>query len=186
MNFISIFYFFIRFAIIFFSAVIILSPYSIFALLSLILLFASLSMLFISISANFIGMLLLVIYLGAISVIFLLFIMVVNQKQNTLSKLNLLTINNIMKCSLLIIFPISSLFCNNFIEKNNMNYFSLNEIGVILYEKYLPIFQSSGILLLVSIIGSIIILKFRNIQGSNVKYISGNNILYANEVIKDE
>ena len=134
----------------------------------LILDFISVGCLFIMVGAEFLGMILLIVYVGAVAVLFLFVVMMLNiteqiKKQSTRKGF----INNISVGSLagLIIFfellvviggwkykgsfsPISS-------QNINFNISNTHALGNVLYTEYIHLFQISGIILLVAMIGAI-------------------------------
>ena len=145
----------------------------------LILDFISISCLFIMIGAEFLGMIMLIVYVGAVAVLFLFVVMMLNvaqQKNQWFSARESskhipvgLIISVIIFFELIIVIggwkykpdlvPAMSLA----IDKETSN---THAIGNILYTDYIHIFQLSGMVLLVAMIGAIV-LTFR--QRSGVK-----------------
>jgi NADH-quinone oxidoreductase subunit J len=152
----------------------------------LILDFISISCLFIMIGAEFLGMIMLIVYVGAVAVLFLFVVMMLNvaQQKNQwfLSKTSSRHIPIGLIISLIIFFELIIViggwkYKPDLIEPTNM----INEIsnthslGQVLYTDYIHIFQISGMILLVSMIGAIV-LTYRKREGvkkqSYVKQIS--------------
>ena len=145
----------------------------------LILDFISISCLFIMIGAEFLGMIMLIVYVGAVAVLFLFVVMMLNvaqQKNQWFSARESskhipvgLIISVIIFFELIIVIggwkykpdlvSAMSLNINNDISNTH-------SIGYVLYSDYIHIFQLSGMILLVAMIGAIV-LTFR--QRSGVK-----------------
>ena len=172
------FYFFSLIAII--SAIMVtVSKNTVHSVFFLILDFISISCLFIMIGAEFLGMIMLIVYVGAVAVLFLFVVMMLNvaqQKNQWFSARESskhipvgLIISVIIFFELIIVIggwkykpdlvPAMSLA----IDKETSN---THAIGNILYTDYIHIFQLSGMVLLVAMIGAIV-LTFR--QRSGVK-----------------
>ena len=142
----------------------------------LILDFISISCLFIMIGAEFLGMIMLIVYVGAVAVLFLFVVMMLNvaQQKNQwfISEENSGHIPVGLLISAIIFFELiiviggwkykPDLFeISNKIPKEISNTHSL---GQILYTDYIHIFQISGMILLVAMIGAIV-LTFRQREG---------------------
>ncbi len=143
----------------------------------LILDFISISCLFIMIGAEFIGMMMLIVYVGAVAVLFLFVVMmlnVANQKNEWFgSAINSshipmgLLVSVVIFMELLIVLG-GWKFKPNVISSSsiivNQNISNTHSIGNILYTDYIHIFQLSGMILLVAMIGAIV-LTFRKRSG---------------------
>ena len=142
----------------------------------LILDFISISCLFIMIGAEFLGMIMLIVYVGAVAVLFLFVVMMLNvaQQKNQwfISMENSGHIPVGLLISVIIFFELiiviggwkykPDLFeANNLITNEITNTHSL---GQVLYTDYIHIFQISGMILLVAMIGAIV-LTFRQREG---------------------
>jgi NADH-quinone oxidoreductase subunit J len=143
----------------------------------LILDFISISCLFIMIGAEFLGMIMLIIYVGAVAVLFLFVVMMLNvaqQKNQWFSAKESskhipvgLIISTIIFFELIIVIGgwkykpdlVSSMSLN--IDSSISN---THAIGYVLYTDYIHIFQLSGMILLVAMIGAIV-LTFRKRSG---------------------
>jgi len=143
----------------------------------LILDFISISCLFIMIGAEFLGMIMLIIYVGAVAVLFLFVVMMLNvaqQKNQWFSARESskhipigLIISTIIFFELIIVIGgwkykpdlVSSMSLN--IDNSISN---THAIGFVLYTDYIHIFQLSGMILLVAMIGAIV-LTFRKRSG---------------------
>ncbi len=154
----------------------------------LILDFISISCLFIMIGAEFLGMIMLIVYVGAVAVLFLFVVMMLNvaQQKNQwfLSKSSSrhipigLIISAIIFFELIIVvggwkYKPELLELNNYSLSNDIS--NTHSLGSVLYTDYIHIFQLSGMILLVAMIGAIV-LTFRQRKGvkkqSYIKQIS--------------
>ena len=154
----------------------------------LILDFISVSCLFIMIGAEFLGMIMLIVYVGAVAVLFLFVVMMLNvaQQKNQwfISKESSKHIPIGMIISAVIFFELiiviggwkykPDLFdINN--SLNSLSESNTHSIGLVLYTDYIHVFQISGMILLVAMIGAIV-LTFRKRSGvktqSYIKQIS--------------
>ena len=154
----------------------------------LILDFISISCLFIMIGAEFLGMIMLIVYVGAVAVLFLFVVMMLNvaqQKNQWFSSEESskhipvgLIISTLIFVELIIVvggwkYKTDLFDINNSIEINNIS--NTHSLGQVLYTYYIHIFQISGMILLVAMIGAIV-LTFRKRVGvktqSYIKQIS--------------
>ena len=143
----------------------------------LILDFITISCLFIMIGAEFLGMIMLIVYVGAVAVLFLFVVMMLNVAQqkkdwftSTESSKHIpigVLISVIIFFELIVVIGgwkfkpgiVSSISLPLNIEVTNTH-----EIGNVLYTDYIHLFQLSGIILLVAMIGAIV-LTFRERHG---------------------
>ena len=158
----------------------------------LILDFITISCLFIMIGAEFLGMIMLIVYVGAVAVLFLFVVMMLNvaQQKNQwfestsgYSHMPIgLIIGTVIFLELIIVVGgwkhkpdlLSAKLIN--IDQNITN---THSIGNILYTDYIHLFQLSGMILLVAMIGAIV-LTFRKRSGikrqSYIRQISREKI----------
>ena len=143
----------------------------------LILDFVSISCLFIMIGAEFLGMIMLIVYVGAVAVLFLFVVMMLNvaQQKNQwfVSKDSSRHIPIGLLISVIIFFELiiviggwkykPDLFnsTKSSLENGVSNTHSL---GQVLYTDYIHVFQISGMILLIAMIGAIV-LTFRQREG---------------------
>ena len=144
----------------------------------LILDFISISCLFIMIGAEFLGMIMLIVYVGAVAVLFLFVVMMLNVAQQKNQWFNSesttsshipvgLIISTIIFFELIIVVggwkykPELSNLNTTQISNEISNTHSL---GQVLYTDYIHIFQISGMILLIAMIGAIV-LTFRRREG---------------------
>jgi NADH-quinone oxidoreductase subunit J len=114
------------------------------------------AILFISLNFEFIGLLFIIIYVGAIVILFLFALMTINNLEfHSDSKLSILKKITAVFLSILALFAIIKLFNNqkiNIVELD-VNFNEIKEIGRALYGKYMIEFLSLGLFMLVSIVG---------------------------------
>ena len=154
----------------------------------LILDFISISCLFIMIGAEFLGMIMLIVYVGAVAVLFLFVVMMLNvaQQKNqwfagqaTSKHIPIgLIISTLIFVEIIIViggwkYKPEIFDINNSITQISVS--NTHSLGQILYTDYIHIFQISGMILLVAMIGAIV-LTFRQRAGvkkqSYIKQIS--------------
>jgi len=155
----------------------------------LILDFISISCLFIMIGAEFLGMIMLIVYVGAVAVLFLFVVMMLNVAQqknqwflSSQSSRHIpigLIISTIIFFELIIVIGgwkyKPELFENIKSTSSFEGVSNTHSLGEILYTDYIHVFQISGMILLVAMIGAIV-LTFRQREGikkqSYIKQIS--------------
>ena len=143
----------------------------------LILDFISISCLFIMIGAEFLGMIMLIVYVGAVAVLFLFVVMMLNvaQQKNQWfaseeSSKHIpvgLIISTIIFFELIIVIGGWKYKPDLFDLNNAVNNYSISNthsLGQVLYTDYVHVFQISGMILLVAMIGAIV-LTFRQRKG---------------------
>ena len=174
----SIFFYIFSLIAIIASIMVTLSKNTVHSVFFLILDFISISCLFIMIGAEFLGMIMLIVYVGAVAVLFLFVVMMLNvaQQKNELfvkaKDSNHIPIGLIV--SIIIFFElivviggwkhkpqIVESFSTVGINLTNSN---THSIGQVLYTDYIHLFQLSGMILLVAMIGAIV-LTFRKRSG---------------------
>jgi len=143
----------------------------------LILDFISISCLFIMIGAEFLGMIMLIVYVGAVAVLFLFVVMMLNvaQQKNQwlLSEASSGHIPVGLIISALIFFELiiviggwkykPDLFNSTNLDVSD-KVSNTHSLGQILYTDYIHVFQISGMILLIAMIGAIV-LTFRQREG---------------------
>ena len=143
----------------------------------LILDFISISCLFIMIGAEFLGMIMLIVYVGAVAVLFLFVVMTLNvaQQKNQwfLSKSSSKHIPLGLIISAVIFFELIIVvggwkYKPDLINPTNLPLVDENtnthSLGQVLYTDYIHIFQISGMILLIAMIGAIV-LTYRQREG---------------------
>ena len=184
----SIFFYFFSIVAIISAIMVTVSKNTVHSVFFLILDFISISCLFIMIGAEFLGMIMLIVYVGAVAVLFLFVVMMLNvaqQKnqwflaQETSGHIPVgLIISVIIFVELIIVvggwkYKPDLLNSNSFAVTNDIS--NTHSLGQILYTDYIHVFQISGMILLVAMIGAIV-LTYRYREGvkrqSYIKQIS--------------
>ena len=173
--------FFLPMLILFLSIFVVLSSNPVYALVSLIIVFFCTAMFLLSINVNFLAMIYLIIYIGAIAILFLFVIMMFNlrelkKKSTEMNDYSLLSISFFFY--FFILWKFYSLILNQtvtyiqydkyfnyFVTNNfdNLQYFLTYQhvdsllFGTLLYEYYAFLFILASLLLLSSMLGSIIL-----------------------------
>jgi NADH-quinone oxidoreductase subunit J len=173
----SIFFYTFAFIAIVAAVMVTVSKNTVHSVFFLILDFISVSCLFIMIGAEFLGMMMLIVYVGAVAVLFLFVVMMLNvaQQNNPLINSNEnsshipvgLIISLIIFFELIIVIggwkfkPDLVTSASLLVDQNVTN---THSIGSVLYTDYIHVFQLSGMILLVAMIGAIV-LTFRHRPG---------------------
>ena len=164
----SLFFYFFSSIAVFSSIMVTVSRNTVYSVFFLILVFVSVSILFIMIGAEFLGMIMLIVYVGAVAVLFLFVVMMLNITEQITKRttrrglVNNISIGSIVGfiifLELLVVFggwkykgsyvPLSS-------SRVNLDLSNTHALGNILYTDYIHLFQISGMILLVSMIGAI-------------------------------
>ena len=164
----SLFFYFFSTIAVFSSIMVTISRNTVYSVFFLILVFVTISILFIMIGAEFLGMIMLILYVGAVAVLFLFVVMMLNVTQKQIKFFKKKSIINNKSVGLIIgiiIFlelviavggwkykdtfvPLSSI-------DPNLNISNTHALGNILYTDYIHLFQISGMILLVAMIGAI-------------------------------
>jgi len=164
----SLFFYFFSTIAVFASIMVTVSRNAVYSVFFLILVFISISILFIMIGAEFLGMIMLIVYVGAVSVLFLFVVMMLNiTEQLTKPSSRKGLINNISVGSIVgaIIFLELLVVVGGWKYKGtfvplsainlNLDISNTHALGNILYTDYIHLFQISGMILLVAMIGAI-------------------------------
>ena len=141
----------------------------------LILDFISVSCLFIMVGAEFLGMILLIVYVGAVAVLFLFVVMMLNvaeQKQSWFIGQKTTHLPTGLIVSLLILLELLVVVGGWKYKEDLMSSSTLvlsevsntHQLGLVMYTDYILFFQIAGIILLLSMIGAIL-LTFRERTG---------------------
>ena len=190
MVFHSIFFYFFSVIAIFSSLMVITSRSTINSVFFLILDFISVGCLFIMVGAEFLGMILLIVYVGAVAVLFLFVVMMLNvaqQKQSWFVGQKSTHIPSGLIVSVLILLELLVVVGGWKYKENIMSSANLvidpavtntHSIGSVMYTDYILYFQLSGVILLLSMVGAII-LTYR--KRENVKTQS-----YLKQISRDK
>ena len=173
----SIFFYTFSLIAIFSAIMVVASKNTVHSVFFLILDFISISCLFIMIGAEFLGMIMLIVYVGAVAVLFLFVVMMLNVAQqknqwfvstsdNTHIPIGLL-ISVVIFFELVIVvggWKYKPDLLSSVSVGINQNITNTHAIGNILYTDYIHLFQLSGMILLVAMIGAIV-LTYRKRSG---------------------
>jgi NADH-quinone oxidoreductase subunit J len=172
----TIFFYFFSIITVGSALMVIVSKNTVHAVFFLILDFISVGCLFIMIGAEFLGMIMLIVYVGAVAVLFLFVVMMLNvaeQKQSWFRGLKSTHIPVGLIVSIIILSEVLVViggwkYKANFISTNsiavNSNFSNTHQLGSVLYTDYIYLFQIAGIILLLSMIGAIV-LTYRKREG---------------------
>ena len=170
------FYFFSIIAIV--SAIfVIVSRNTVHAVFFLILDFISIGCLFIMIGAEFLGMMMLIVYVGAVAVLFLFVVMLMNVTDQKLSWFRGtkksghiptgLIVGSVILLELIVIvggWQYRDTFSETQFLSFDKNFTNTHLIGNVMYTDYIHLFQISGIILLLAMVGAIV-LVYRKKEG---------------------
>ncbi len=184
----SIFFYFFSIIAIFSSLMVITSRSTVNSVFFLILDFISVGCLFIMVGAEFLGMIILIVYVGAVAVLFLFVVMMLNvseQKQSWFIGKKSTHLPTGLIVSVLIFLELLVVvggwkYKDNLMSSSTLNISNISnthQLGLVMYTEYILYFQIAGIILLLSMIGAIL-LTFRERPGvkkqSYLKQISRN------------
>ena len=173
----AIFFYFFSIIAVFSAIMVIASKNTVHSVFFLILDFISISCLFIMIGAEFLGMVMLIVYVGAVAVLFLFVVMMLNVAQQKdewfkgkifTSHIPFGTLISIIIFLELIIVIGGWKYKPNLIETSSIqidnNFTNTHALGNVIYTDYIHLFQLAGLILLVAMIGAIV-LTYRKREG---------------------
>jgi len=172
----TIFFYFFSIITVGSALMVIASKNTVHAVFFLILDFISVGCLFIMIGAEFLGMIMLIVYVGAVAVLFLFVVMMLNvaeQKQSWFRGLKSTHIPVGLIVSIIILLEVLVViggwkYKENFISTDSIivdsNLSNTHQLGSVLYTDYIYLFQIAGIILLLSMVGAIV-LTYRKREG---------------------
>ena len=171
----SVFFYFFSVIAIFSSLMVITSRNTVNSVFFLILDFISVGCLFIMVGAEFLGMIILIVYVGAVAVLFLFVVMMLNvaeQKQSWFIGKKSTHLPTGLIVSILIFLELlvvvggwkykKDLMSSSTLSISNIS--NTHQLGLVMYTDYILYFQLAGIILLLSMIGAIL-LTFRKRPG---------------------
>tara|TARA_Y100001970_G_scaffold234695_1_gene293238 strand:+ start:1197 stop:1826 length:630 start_codon:yes stop_codon:yes gene_type:complete len=165
----TFFFYFFSIIAIFSALMVITSRNTINSVFFLILDFISVGCLFIMIGAEFLGMILLIVYVGAVAVLFLFVVMMLNVAQQKQSWFIGKKSNHIPTGTLVGVLIFLELlvvvggwkYKDNVVSSSkliiNDEVSNTHQIGSVMYTDYILFFQLSGVILLLSMIGAILL-----------------------------
>ena len=173
----AVFFYFFSIIAILSAIMVVVSRNTVHAVFFLILDFVSIASLFIMIGAEFLGMMMIIVYVGAVAVLFLFVVMLMNVSEQKLSWFRGtkksghipvgLIVGSVILLELVVIVG-GWKYRNNFSETKflsfDTNFTNTHLIGNVMYTEYIHLFQISGIILLLSMVGAIV-LTYRKREG---------------------
>lgn len=178
----SLFFYFFSIITVFSAIMVIISKNTIYSVFFLILVFVSVSILFIMIGAEFLGMIMLIVYVGAVAVLFLFVVMMLNiveqvtRRSSRKGFINYISVGSIVGVIIfleLLVVIGGWKYKGTFIPLSDINInvdlSNTHVLGNILYTDYIHLFQIAGMILLVAMIGAITLTfsKRENIKRQN-------------------
>ena len=178
----SLFFYFFSIITVFSAIMVIISKNTIYSVFFLILVFVSVSILFIMIGAEFLGMIMLIVYVGAVAVLFLFVVMMLNiveqvtRRSSRKGFINYISVGSIVGAIIfleLLVVIGGWKYKGTFIPLSDINInvdlSNTHVLGNILYTDYIHLFQIAGMILLVAMIGAITLTfsKRENIKRQN-------------------
>ena len=164
----SLFFYFFSTIAVFAATMVIVSRNTVYSVFFLILVFISIAILFIMIGAEFLGMIMLIVYVGAVAVLFLFVVMMLNINEKLTERssrkgfVNNISVGSIVGAIIfleLLVVVGGWKYKGTFVLLSDIN---LNQgisnthaLGNVLYTDYIHLFQISGMILLVAMIGAI-------------------------------
>ena len=178
----SLFFYFFSIITVFSAIMVTISKNTIYSVFFLILVFVSVSILFIMIGAEFLGMIMLIVYVGAVAVLFLFVVMMLNIVEQVIKRssrkgfINYISVGSIVGAIIfleLLVVIGGWKYKGTFIPLSDINInvdlSNTHVLGNILYTDYIHLFQIAGMILLVAMIGAITLTfsKRENIKRQN-------------------
>jgi len=181
----SLFFYFFSIIAVFAAVMVTVSRNTVYSVFFLILVFISISILFIMIGAEFLGMIMLIVYVGAVAVLFLFVVMMLNiTEQVTKRSSRRGLINNISIGSIVGVIIFLELlvvvggwkYKGTFVPLSatnlNLDISNTHALGNVLYTDYIHLFQISGMILLVSMIGAITVTFSKRVNIKRQSYFA--------------
>ncbi len=173
----ALFFYFFSIIAILSAIMVIVSRNTVHAVFFLILDFISIASLFILIGAEFLGMMMVIVYVGAVAVLFLFVVMLLNVSEQKLSWFRGyrktkhipigLAVGAVILLELIVVVG-GWKYRDTFSETEFLNFdkdfTNTHAIGNVMYTEYIHLFQISGLILLLSMIGAIV-LTYRKREG---------------------
>ena len=173
----ALFFYFFSIIAILSAIMVIVSRNTVHAVFFLILDFISIATLFILIGAEFLGMMMIIVYVGAVAVLFLFVVMLLNVSEQKLSWFRGsrktkhipigLAVGAVILLELIVVVG-GWKYRDTFSETKFLNFekdfTNTHAIGNVMYTEYIHLFQISGLILLLSMIGAIV-LTYRKREG---------------------
>ena len=165
-----LFFVFFKFAILFSAICVVLARNPIYSVLFLVLVFCNSAGLLILLGAEFLAFVFVVVYVGAIAVLFLFVVMMINFKMIELNRSMLSYFHLSAYLIIIVSLELSLILFNDYVPDVSYAslaytnwvdiFFSISNIkalGTLLYTHYVLLFILSGFILLVAMLGSIVL-----------------------------
>ena len=187
-------FFFFSFVIILSSLLVVFSTNPVHSVLFLIFTFFNSAIIFLILNAEFLAMTLLIVYVGAVAVLFLFVVMMLDISESLIKDGFLkyfpfgLLLISIFFLELYMIFnadnlPIPSEIKISLTDLMELGITNTESIGLFLYTDYFIIFQISGFLLLLAMIGAIVLAQSDNQNQRRISVFKQKNV-DKNDIIK--
>ena len=173
----ALFFYFFSIIAILSAIMVIVSRNTVHAVFFLILDFISIASLFILIGAEFLGMMMIIVYVGAVAVLFLFVVMLLNVSEQKLSWFRGsrktkhipigLAVGAVILLELIVVvggWQYRDTFSETKFLIFEKDFTNTHAIGNVMYTEYIHLFQISGLILLLSMIGAIV-LTYRKREG---------------------
>ena len=180
----AIFFYFFSIVAVISAIMVTVSKNTVHSVFFLILDFISISCLFIMIGAEFLGMIMLIVYVGAVAVLFLFVVMMLNVAQQQNQWFNSkessghipigLIISTIIFFELIIVvggWKYKPELSDPNIAQLSNEISNTHSLGQVLYTDYIHVFQISGMILLVAMIGAIVLTFRRRVGVKTQSYL---------------
>ncbi len=158
-------FWFFAFLMLVFGAAVVINRNPIASALSLVICFMGLSALFMSLDAFFIGIIQVLVYAGAVMVLFLFIIMLLDLRAENLRKINYVTVAGGVAVTVVFFVQICLVVAQlgaakqPFPELTSAKTDDVHNIGLLLFTNYNLPFQIIGVLVLVATIGVVVLSK---------------------------
>ena len=183
----SLFFYLFSFIITACAVMVISSRNPVHSVLFLILAFFNSGALFVILGAEFLAMMLVIVYVGAVAVLFLFVVMMLNINFSKIKEgfQKYFPIGSLIGFILFIEIILMVFSGDLLVNKNNKlidNIPNTHKIGSLLYTEYIYVFQLSGLILLVAMVGAIV-LTLRDRPGVKKQDIISQNTRKVSDVI---
>ena len=183
----SFFFYLFSFIITACAVMVISSRNPVHSVLFLILAFFNSGALFVILGAEFLAMMLVIVYVGAVAVLFLFVVMMLNINFSKIKEgfQKYFPIGSLIGFILFIEIILMIFSGDLLVNKNNVlneNIPNTHKIGSLLYTEYIYVFQLSGLILLVAMVGAIV-LTLRDRPGVKKQDIISQNTRKVSDVI---
>ena len=149
------------------ASMVVFSRNTVHSVMWLIFVFLNVAILFVTLGAEFLAMILVIVYVGAVAVLFMFVVMMLNVGKTEIKSgfLQYLPIGGVLTALLLAEFILVSFsFSSNLFEvpaamisEPRVGLTNTEELGRVLYTKYFYLFQLSGLILLVAMVAAIVL-----------------------------